>query len=375
MNGLSEEHGSTKLRNFDSRFLCNKTYTTKEDQENGVVTMENRYSRQILLPEIGTEGQSKLAASSVLVLGCGALGTVISETMVRAGVGKIHIVDRDIVEVSNLQRQVLFDENDALKKMPKAHAAAIKLRAINSAIEVEGTVADLNAKNVEALISDASLVLDGTDNMETRYLLNDACVKHSKPWIYGGCVGTGGLVLPVLPGIGPCLRCVFKQAPPPGTLPTCDVAGVLATATIVTAAMQSTEAIKLIIGNTSGVGRFTQVDVWQGTQISMKVDRSDDCPACALGQFDFLTKKSTTWVTSLCGRNAVQIVPAGEVTLNLERILDTLPKETKPLHNGITLTFTVNEHELVIFPDGRALVKGTTDKRVGRSLYASYIGS
>ncbi len=328
-----------------------------------------------MLPEIGDRGQKTLAETRMLVVGCGALGTAIAQTIARAGVGDITIVDRDVVELSNLARQVLFDEEDAGGAMPKAIAAAEKLRRINSEIQVDGVVTDVTSVNVELLVTAADVVLDGTDNLETRYLINDACVKHSVPWIYGGSVATGGVVMPIVPGESACFRCVFRNPPAPGTLPTCDTAGVLGSAPLVTGALQATEAIKIVLGDKSTVGRITQFNVWKGTYGGVAATRDEECPACGKGDLEFLNAKRTAWVTNLCGRNAVQISPGSAGKLDLENLADSLASMCETNYNGVTLVIqTPEKAELIIFPDGRAIVKGTTDQARARTLYSKYLG-
>lgn len=336
--------------------------------------LENRYSRQILLPKIGESGQAKLQEGSALIVGCGALGSVISEVLVRAGVGVVRIIDRDFVELSNLQRQVLFDEEDVAQRMPKAEAAVRKLRQINSTIQIDALVADVNPRNVEELVAQASIVLDGTDNLETRYVLNDACVKLNKPWVYGGAVGTEGLIMAIVPNEGPCLRCLFPEPAPPGGLTTCDTAGVLGTTPLIVAAIQATEAIKLLVGDTDGVGHLTSLDVWHSQFHRTKVKRQSDCPTCHDREFRFLSSGGVAWVTTLCGRNAVQITPAEAVSVDLESLRVTLAKVGQTQFNGLLLTFIVDERELIVFPDGRAIVKGTTDEAEAKTLYARYVG-
>ncbi|MCP4676837.1 MAG: HesA/MoeB/ThiF family protein [Deltaproteobacteria bacterium] len=244
---------------------------------------QDRYSRQILLPELGREGQEKLSRASAVVIGVGGLGSVISQTLVRAGVGFVRVVDRDVLEWSNLHRQLLYEEEDVRQGLPKAEAAARKLAKMNSDVKVEARQVSVGRDSVEELISDVSVVLDGTDNIESRFVLNDACVKHDKPWVYGGAVGTTGLVMTIVPGRGPCLSCLMESPPPAGSVPNCSTVGVLAPAPIVVAALQATEAIKLLIGDESGAGRLLQCDMWKGRFTRMEVPRRKDCPVCNKG--------------------------------------------------------------------------------------------
>ncbi len=333
-----------------------------------------RYSRQVLLPAIGPQGQEKLAASCVLVLGCGALGSVAADALARAGVGRLLLADRDFVELSNLQRQVLYDEQDVADRLPKAEAAARRLRRVNSDIALEAQVADLGPGNIESLLKRADLCVDGTDNVETRYVLNDACVELGKPWIYGGAVGTEGLAMAILPGHGPCLRCAFPEPPPTGSLQTCDTAGVLGTLPLLVAALQATEAIKLLLGERSGVGRLRSVDAWRGRFSSVTLPRDAQCPCCARGERSFLTAQATSWVTSLCGRNAVQVTPPEPARLDLEQLARSLSRVGQVSCNGLLLTLQIDGHELIVFADGRAMVKGTSDGVRARSLVARYVG-
>jgi molybdopterin/thiamine biosynthesis adenylyltransferase len=309
-----------------------------------------------------------------LVVGCGALGSTIASTLVRAGVGSIRIVDRDIIELHNLQRQVLFDEDDVAAGLPKAKAAELKLRRINSDVKIEGLVADVTPRNIESLMADVSLVLDATDNFESRYLINDAAVKHGKPWIYGGVIGMTGMTMNILPGEGPCLRCVFPTAPLSGSLPTCETAGVLNTAPAVIASIQATEALKILCGGQPS-SQMVYIDMWKQSFRQMSVTRNADCPACGSGQYEYLSSEQTAWTTTLCGRNAVQITPAENVELDLGRLKDALSTMGNVSFNGSVLRFTVNNHEMLLFPDGRAMISGTDDEKLARSLYARYVGS
>ena len=342
--------------------------------ERGSVHSEARYAKQLLFRPIGEEGQQAIQESTVAVVGLGALGTVIANTLCRAGVGHLRLIDRDFVELSNLQRQVLFDERDAEMRLPKAIAAADKLRAINSTIDIESEIADVDASNVERLIAGSTVVLDGTDNLETRFLINDACIKSETPWIYGGALGSTGNTMTVIPGKTPCLRCLIDHAPPPGTMPSCDTDGVLGGVTGVVGALEAVEALKLIVG-VAPAGGVLCIDVWDRDFSELGLKRREDCPACALGKYEYLTGERTSWTTVLCGRNAVQIAPPEELDIPLESLSHRLARIGAVEYNGFLLSFVVGDRELVVFPTGRAIVRGTTDEAEARTLYTRYVGA
>jgi len=344
----------------------------------------DRYHRQKLLTAVGDAGQAKLARSRVLLVGCGALGTVIAGQLVRAGVGHLRVADRDVVELTNLQRQTLFTEADVQAAAPKAVAAATRLRAVNSQVTVEPAVTDVHARNIEDLVliesRPADLILDGTDNAETRYLINDASVKHAIPWVYGACVGTEGRVMPIVPGVGPCLRCVFPNPPAPGELPTCDTAGVLGPAAAVVASLQSVCALKLLLGG-AGVAELTVVDPWLGRfrSISLEGARREDCPTCGQRRFEFLETPTGPAATSLCGRNAVQVSPSGQgAKLDMARVEHKLAAAGRVRRTPYLVRcelLDVAGLTLTVFADGRAIVHGTNDAARARSIYARYVGS
>jgi adenylyltransferase/sulfurtransferase len=335
----------------------------------------DRYARQTVLPVIGPEGQRRLAARTILIVGCGALGSTQAELAARAGVGRLILVDRDILELHNLQRQLLFTEEDVRRRLPKAVAASRRLRALNSEIQVEGLVADVTAANVLDLVRPADLVLDGTDNFETRFLVNDAAVKESRPWVYGGVLGTDGMVMAVRPGAGPCLRCIFPEPPDPGALPTCETQGVLNTAVTWVAALQLTEAFKLLVGDAGAEFRLHALDIWKGTVVTGAVKRSDDCVCCRQRRFEYLDAVRGSASTVFCGRNAVQVTPDRPVVPDFEQLSQRLRPLGSVAVNGLVLELTVEERRLVVFPDGRVLVMGTTDPAEARTLVARYIGS
>ncbi len=338
-----------------------------------------RYARQVLFPHIGDEGQRRLLASRTLVCGCGALGSVIANTLARAGVGKLRIVDRDFLELNNLQRQVLFDEADLEAGLPKAIAAAAKLKVINSAIEIEPIVADVGPENVLTLCRDVDVILDGTDNFETRFLLNDAAVKLDLPWVYGGVIGCEGQTLTILPGDTPCLRCVLSNAPPPGTTATCDTAGVLAPAVNVIASLQAMEAIKILAGHREAISRtLTIIDLWDNAlrQVRVAALRANGgCATCGQHQFPWLEGQHGSRSAVLCGRDAVQISPPAAWQISLESLEAKLRDVGQVSRNPFLLRLAVGDYLLTIFRDGRAIIGGTDDIATARSLYAKYVGS
>lgn len=341
---------------------------------------ESRYSRQILYEHIRADGQERLGRARVSLIGCGALGTVLANTLVRAGIGFLRIVDRDFVELNNLQRQVLFDEQDAADGTPKAVAAANRLMRINSQVTVEPIVADANSGNIERFVEGADLILDGTDNFETRYLINDVAVKTGIPWIYGACVGDHGMIMPILPRRTPCLRCIFPEAPPPGSSPTCDTAGVLGPIVQIVASLQCVEAMKMLTGRLDDLNRkLVQICAWRGEFSAFDVQGAfdtGDCVCCKQGRFDYLSGDQTGRAASLCGRDAVQIRPASDSTLDLEAMAARIAgvAKSRPTVNRYLLRFEVDQYQLTVFKDGRAIIKGTTEPEQARTVYAKYVG-
>jgi molybdopterin-synthase adenylyltransferase len=334
----------------------------------------DRYSRQVLFPGIGPAGQTRLSASRVALVGCGATGTCVASLLARAGVGRLHIIDRDYVEPSNLQRQTLFDEADAAESLPKAVAAARKIRSFNSEIEVSTEVADLTPENAAGLLDSADLILDATDNFETRYLINDFAVKNNRPWIYAAAVASYGVSMNIIPGETACLACIFP-APPEGTVETCDTAGILNSAVNLVASIEATEAIKFLVGARDKLRRTVlSFDVWTNHRAEVVAAHPRaGCQTCQQRDFVHLAGARRPQIT-LCGRNSVQIhernrpVDFNEMSTRLE------PHGTVK-HNDFVLKFWREPYELTLFPDGRAIIKGTTDTAVARSLYARYIGS
>lgn len=332
-----------------------------------------RYSRQIRFADIGEAGQEALLRARVVIVGCGALGTFQAAALVRAGVGSLTLIDRDYVELSNLQRQWLFEESDAAQALPKAAAAERRLGRINSRVRARGVVADLTASNAGELLGEAQLILDGTDNFDTRYLINDFAVSRGVPWIYGAAVGSYGLAMPVLPDRTACLRCVYPD-PPGGAQPTCETAGVLNPVTALVASYQVADALKILSGRADLVQpRITMVEIWQGgTRQIDAPPRDPECPTCGRRQFPYLDESRRAPVR-LCGRNAVQVQDRVE-TLDLAKLKARLEPIGEVRANEFALRFIVAPYEMTVFPDGRAIIKGTSDAGIARSLYARYVG-
>jgi molybdopterin-synthase adenylyltransferase len=345
-----------------------------------------KYSRQILFRGIGEAGQEKLLGASAVIVGCGALGTVVANLLVRAGLGRLRIIDRDFVEASNLQRQTLFEEADTRDALPKAVAAERRLRAINSDVQVEGVVADLTPENAAELLSGFLLILDGTDNFETRLLVNDAAISIGIPWIYAAAVESYGVTMTIRPGESACLACLLESGEAsaavggsfdaPAAEATCDTAGVLNAAAGVIASIEAAEAIKLLAGKPEALNeRLVSCDVWTGKFQSIRVARNPHCRACARREFVYLAGEAQPHIT-LCGRDSVQIherhrrLDLGELG---RRLATAAAAEVR--NNDFLLRFRVAPYEMTVFADGRAIIKGTKDPAVARSLYARYIGA
>jgi adenylyltransferase/sulfurtransferase len=355
----------------------------------------------MLFAGIGKEGQQKLGDSRILLVGCGALGCVLADAMVRAGVGHVRIVDRDFVELSNLQRQVLFDEQDVADHLPKVIAAARRLRRVNSEVIIEPIVADVDYANIAELAEGVSLILDGTDNFEIRYLINDLSLEKKIPWIFTGCTGAVGQVMPVFPNESACLRCLMPLPPPPGATETCDTAGVLGPAVNVVASLQAAIALRILVGQSQQIDRKLHiVDVWNGSFRSVDVSKlreSQQCPACQNGERLWLTGSQRSASTVLCGRNAVQITPPEKMALSLSDLANRLASAGSVTSNPFLVRVTIARSaeqpavessaadvvatsettplELTIFPDGRAIIRGTSDPAVARTLYSRYVGT
>lgn len=332
----------------------------------------NRYSRHILLGEIGQSGQKRLGNSACAVVGCGALGSTIADHLSRAGVGKLRIIDRDIVELDNLQRQILFDEKDVGE--PKAQVAKEKLNRVNSEIEIESHVKDLNPSNAESLLKDMDIVLDGTDNMEARYLVNDVCVRNDIPWIYGGAVSTYGMTMNIIPKKTACLVCAFPYMPRAGSLPTCDTVGVLNTVPGIIASIQATEALKILLKDEYRT-ELVVYDVWNSDFKQIKIKRNVSCECCVDFNFQYLSSKKMENTTILCGRNSVQIIPAVKGDIDLDDLSSRLKKVGDVKLSSVHLNFETDDVQITVFRDGRAIVKGTDSETQAKSIYSKYIGN
>jgi len=348
--------------------------------DNPLDIQSSRYARQMRFPPIGKEGQRRLLASRALVVGCGALGSVIANTLARAGVGNLRLVDRDFLELNNLQRQVLYDEDDVAAGLPKAIAAKNRLAKINSQIEIEAQVIDVDNANIASLVSGVDVILDGTDNFETRFLLNDAALKFGIPWVYGGCIGADGQTMTILPGQTPCLRCLMPEGPPPpGVSPTCDTAGILAPIINVIASIQANEAIKILSGHPEAASRvLTVFELWDNNIRQLKLGgltESVDCPACRGREFPWLEGERGSHTAVLCGRNAVQLSYPDREPISLAGLAEKLQGVGAVSHNRFLLRLAVDDYQLTVFPDGRAIIGGTEDIAQARTVYARYIGN
>ncbi len=336
--------------------------------------MIDRYSRQTLFGGIGEEGQRRLGNSCVVIIGCGALGTIAATSLVRAGVGKVRIIDRDFIEYHNLQRQVLFNEEDIKDELPKAIAAEKHLKKVNSSIEIEGVVSDVNYTNIERLVTGADLILDGLDNLEARFLINDVSLKHKIPWVYGGAISSYWMTMNIIPRETPCFRCVSASLSGSGIALTCDTAGVISPAPFIIGSLQTAEAMKILVGAEAINRDLIMIDAWKGEFNRFKISRRADCLACR-GEYQFLEARFGTRTASLCGQNAVQVLNPEVREVSFERLAAHVRPVGEVNYNEFMLRFRVDNHEMVIFPDGRAIVKNTDDGVMARGLYAKYIGS
>lgn len=339
--------------------------------------MFERYARQIVLPEIGESGQQKMSTARVAIVGAGALGSAAAEILTRAGVGNISIFDRDLLELSNLQRQFLYTEADVQAGLPKAQALANHLRQINTSVAVTSQVVDVNFRNAMGLLRGHDLILDATDNYLVRLLINDVALDADIPWVYGGALGMTGMVLPIVPGRSPCFRCMVSDIPAVGSVDTCDLVGVLGSVTAIVAAMQSTEAIKLIVSPQVVRKDLIEFNIWTGRFRTMPVPRDPECPACGLGYREFLRGRYGQEAVSLCGRNSVQVLPSQGGFVGFEQLTHKLQRQGEIRFNRFTMRFrptALPQVELTVFPDGRAIIKGTEDINYALSLYARYLG-
>lgn len=336
----------------------------------------DRYSRQTLFAGIGAEGQQRLGGAAVTIIGCGAMGSALANNLARAGVGRLRLVDRDFVEANNLQRQTLYDESDAADATPKAVAAARRLRSANSGVEVEAVVSDFTADNALELLDGVDLALDGTDNFEARYLLNDACIKLGIPWVYSGVIAAYGVSMTVRPGETACLRCAFPERPLPGTTPTCDTAGILNGIVAAIGGVSSTEALKLLVGSDKLAKGLFWMDLWENLAERIELPRQPECPACGLHEYEYLDTALSEDSATLCGRNAVQVRPSER---NGSLDLVELAHRLEPLGEVVTNEYLLRAHldgyEVTVFPDARAIIKGTDEPSVARTVYARYIGA
>jgi molybdopterin-synthase adenylyltransferase len=340
-------------------------------------TVHARYSRQVLFSGIGKEGQARINASRVALVGCGALGAMQAALLVRAGVGTLRIIDRDFVEESNLQRQILFDEEDVRAVLPKAVAAEKKLRLVNSLVTIEGLVEDVNASTIDRLLGGFDLILDATDNFDARFLVNDYAVKNGIPWVYGACVGSYGITFPIVPGRTACLRCVFEAAPPAGISPSCDTAGIIGPIVSVVAGMQVAEVLKILSGRMDNINRkISTIDLWENRREGIDLPPPHaDCPCCGRREFPYLDGSLGADATALCGRNSVQIRRAAGSRIDLEDLARRLEPVGKLEKNRFLLRVVIDSYQLTIFADGRAIVNGTYDAAIAKSLYARYVGN
>jgi Dinucleotide-utilizing enzymes involved in molybdopterin and thiamine biosynthesis family 2 len=337
-----------------------------------------RYSRQILFQHIGKNRQKTLMNSTVAVIGCGALGTVSSSYLVRAGIGQLRIIDRDFIEENNLQRQILFDENDISENIPKAIAAQRKLQKINNKVKVEGIVTDVNYSNIDELTKDVDIIIDGTDNFETRFLINDFCIKNNVPWVYGACIGSRGVVMNIIPSRTPCLRCVFETMPQIGSFPTCDTAGVIGPIAGIIASFQVTEAIKILIKDYASVNKnLLEIDVWETKLRQIDISELKDinnCQTCKLNNYEFLDAEVGIMTTFLCGKNAIQVMSRNTGKIDLRQLEHRLGSISDVSCNDFMLKFKVKDHSFTVFADGRAIINGTADSSTAKSLYSKYLG-
>ena len=336
-----------------------------------------RYSRQVLFNGIGEEGQARIIKSRVAVVGCGALGALQASFLARAGVGTLRIIDRDFVEESNLQRQILFDEQDVREMLPKAAAAEKKLRGINSLVNVEGIVDEVNASTVDRLLGGFDLIMDASDNFDVRFLVNEYAVKNNVPWIYGACVGSYGLTFPIIPGESACLRCVFESAPPPGVSPSCDTAGVIGPIVGAIVSIQVAEAMKILSGARGRVRKkITTIDMWENRYDSIDLPQPfADCACCGRHEYPYMDGSLGAEAAALCGRNSVQIRPKSQTKIDFDDLAARLAPLGAVEQNRFLLRADIDGYQITIFSDGRAIIQGTYDAAIAKSLYSRYVGN
>ncbi len=340
--------------------------------------MSERYARQAAFYGIGNQGQRKLSEKTAVLIGCGALGCTSANLLIRSGIQFLKIVDRDYIEESNLQRQSLFDEDDIRKNLPKAVAAQRKLQKVNSEIQIESVIADLNPSNIDCILRNTHVVIDGTDNFETRFLINDYCVKNGIPWIYGACIGSTGLTMNIIPSKTPCLRCILENIPPFGTTETCDTDGIIAPIASLIASVQVAEALKMLTDNLSTLRKgLLKIDLWRNEMKILhtgEIMGKTDCITCKQHRYEFLSKDRFSTATSLCGRNAIQILQRSGSKLDLEKLASRLCNVGNVSLNNFLLRLKVDKYDLTVFPDGRSIITGTNDASIAKALYAKYIG-
>lgn len=340
--------------------------------------MSERYARQALFYGIGRQGQQMLMEKTAVLVGCGALGCTSANLLVRSGIKYLKIIDRDYIEESNLQRQSLFDEEDIKRNLPKAIAAHKKLQKVNSHIQIESAIVDLNPSNIETLLHNAHIVIDGTDNFETRFLINDYCVKSRIPWIYGACIGSMGLTMNIVPSKTPCLRCILENVPPIGTTETCDTEGIIAPIASLIASIQIAEALKILTDNFDTLSKgLVKIDLWRNEMKRLHVEDSKektDCVTCKRQKYEFLSRDTSVTTTSLCGRNAIQILHTHKSKLDMAKLATRLEKVGNVSFNRFLLRFKIDKYELTVFLDGRSIISGTNDASLAKGLYAKYIG-
>lgn len=331
-----------------------------------------RYRHQICFKKIGEKGQKTLSEKKVLIIGCGALGSAAANNLARAGVGYLKIVDRDYVEISDLQRQILFDENDVNKRLPKAVAVLEKLKKINSTVKIESLVEDVNESNIDEMVEGFNLVLDGTDNLETRFLINTVCIKHGIPWIYVACLGSSATLMNIMPD-GPCLRCLIPLLPTPGSLGTCETSGVVNAVPLVIASIQTTEALKILLNDKDILKEVLFFDLWNNEYKKLKIKKRSDCPICVKKEF-VLKHSKIIPTTTLCGRNAFQIYPSQKANISTKELNAKIGKIAQSFYNEYLMAFKIDDKEITVFNDGRAIIKGVKDAKEAKSLYAKYVG-